>query len=124
MKVKELGLAMRKVRFTPGPVELQEIQKEVDLKHEKDLTEAKAIAFKTKQPVKEVVSGIDRKWFCQMMSAKMKEFQSEKELSDAFNILDEDGSGEIDAEEFAFVMRHLGQGYTDKEIADMIKAAD
>lgn len=25
MKVKDLGLAMRKVRFTPGPVELQEI---------------------------------------------------------------------------------------------------
>lgn len=59
-----------------------------------------------------------------MMSAKMKEFQSEKELADAFNILDEDGSGEIDAEEFAYVMRHLGQGYTDKEINDMIKAAD
>lgn len=47
MKVKDLGLAMRKVRFTPGPVELQEIQKEVDLKTEKDLREAKAVAQKT-----------------------------------------------------------------------------
>jgi hypothetical protein len=32
---------MRKVRFTPGPVELQEIQKEVDLRTEKLLKEAK-----------------------------------------------------------------------------------
>jgi Ca2+-binding EF-hand superfamily protein len=61
-----------------------------------------------------VVSGIDREWFCKIISAKMIDFQSEKELSDAFNILDEDGSGEIDATEFAYVMRHLGQGYTDK----------
>lgn len=35
MKVNDLGLAMRKVRFTPGPVELQEIQKDVDIKTEK-----------------------------------------------------------------------------------------
>lgn len=54
----------------------------------------------------------------------MTEFQSEKELSDAFNILDEDGSGEIDAKEFEFVMLHLGQDFTAAEIKDMIKAAD
>lgn len=41
MKVQDLGLAMRKVRFTPGPVELQEIQKEVDIKTDKLLKEAK-----------------------------------------------------------------------------------
>lgn len=47
MKVKDLGLAMRKVRFTPGPVELQEIQKEVDLKQDKELKEAKLKAQTT-----------------------------------------------------------------------------
>jgi hypothetical protein len=54
----------------------------------------------------------------------MNEFQSEKELNEAFSILDEDNSGRIDAEEFKYVMRHLGQGFTDKEIDAMIKAAD
>jgi len=71
-----------------------------------------------------VVSGLDRKWFTNIISAKMNEFQSEKELAEAFSILDEDHSGQIDADEFKFVMRHLGQGFTDKEIDDMIRAAD
>jgi hypothetical protein len=38
---------MRKVRFTPGPVELQEISKEVDNKTDKDLREAQILAKKT-----------------------------------------------------------------------------
>ena len=54
----------------------------------------------------------------------MNAFQSEKELADAFDILDDDHSGQIDAKEFTFVMRHLGAGFTDQEISDMIKAAD
>jgi Ca2+-binding EF-hand superfamily protein len=43
----------------------------------------------------------------------MNDFQSEKELEEAFNIMDEDHSGSIDASEFEFVMRHLGAGFSD-----------
>ena len=55
-------------------------------------------------------------WFTKLMSQKMTEFSSERELVQAFDILDEDGSGAIEAKEFAFVMKHLGQGYSDAEI--------
>jgi hypothetical protein len=44
------------------------------MKTEKDLREAKAVAQKTGLPVKEVQSGIDRKWFCKLISSKMNEF--------------------------------------------------
>ena len=80
MKVADLGLAMRKVRFTPGPVELQEIQKEVDIKTEKDLKEAKKKAAlekdekKQREIIQDVVSGLDRKWFTKIISSKMNEF--------------------------------------------------
>jgi Ca2+-binding EF-hand superfamily protein len=113
MKVQDLGLAMRKVRFTPGPVELQEIQKEVDIKTDKLLKEAKKKALETKGVVPTIPSGVDRAWFTQIISAKMNDFQSEKELEEAFNIMDEDHSGSIDASEFEFVMRHLGAGFSD-----------
>lgn len=118
---------MRKVRFTPGPVELQEIQKEVDVKTEKLLLVLREEARKKndpKAPAPSVHAGVDRQWFTRIISAKMNEFQSEKELAEAFNILDTDGSKSIDTKEFAFVMRHLGQGFTDLEIKEMIKAAD
>ena len=63
IKVKELGLAMRKVRFTPGPVELQEIQKEVDVRTEKKLAELREQARKKNDPTAPVPSinaGVDR----------------------------------------------------------------
>jgi hypothetical protein len=74
LKVNDLGLAMRNVRFTPGPVELQEIQKEVDLRTDKLLREAKKKAAETGKEIQAVPIGLDRKWFTKIISAKMNEF--------------------------------------------------
>jgi len=46
-----------------------------------------------KAPPPSVPAGVDRQWFTNIISAKMNAFQSEKELADAFDILDDDHSG-------------------------------
>ena len=62
--------------------------------------------------------------FLGLMTKKLKETESAKDLEDAFKIFDEDGSGEIDAEEFKHVLENLGCNFSPWEIDEMLKAAD
>ncbi|GFX89041.1 calmodulin [Trichonephila clavipes] len=62
--------------------------------------------------------------FCFMMSNKMKERDSEKELKEAFRVFDKNGDGFISAPELRNVMTNLGEKLTDEEVEDMIKEAD
>lgn len=132
IKIDKLGLAMRKVKFTPGPVELQEIEKEINTKNEKALVALREYSKKSDEdkknknlkPPPPVQAGVDREWFTRIISSKMRDFQSDNELKEAFKILDEDNSGQIDREEFTFVMKHLDQGFTEKEIDEMVNMAD
>ena len=62
--------------------------------------------------------------FCLMMSNKMKERDSEKELKEAFKVFDKNGDGFISAPELRHVMTNLGEELTDEELEDMIKEAD
>lgn len=48
----------------------------------------------------------------------------EKELKEAFNAFDEDGSGFITKDELKLAMRQMGEKLSDKEIDEMIAAAD
>ncbi|CAL1280358.1 unnamed protein product [Larinioides sclopetarius] len=59
-----------------------------------------------------------------MMSNKMKERDSEKELKEAFRVFDKNGDGFISAPELRNVMTNLGEKLTDEEVEDMIKEAD
>lgn len=59
-----------------------------------------------------------------MMSNKMKERDSEKELKEAFRVFDKNGDGFISAPELRHVMTNLGEKLTDEEVEDMIKEAD
>ena len=62
--------------------------------------------------------------FCFMMSNKMKERDSEKELKEAFRVFDKNGDNFISAAELLHVMTNLGEKLTDEEAEEMIKEAD
>lgn len=62
--------------------------------------------------------------FLEHMRNKARERDSEKEIRDAFNVFDKDGSGSISANELRAVMTNLGEKLTDEEVNAMIKEAD
>ncbi|MEQ9371598.1 MAG: EF-hand domain-containing protein [Coleofasciculus chthonoplastes F3-SA18-01] len=53
----------------------------------------------------------------------MNEAEVER-LWQAFRVFDEDGSGEISADELGAVMRSLGQNPTDAQLYDMMQEVD
>uniref|UniRef100_A0A915P1N2 EF-hand domain-containing protein n=1 Tax=Meloidogyne floridensis TaxID=298350 RepID=A0A915P1N2_9BILA len=59
-----------------------------------------------------------------MMSRKVKESESEKELREAFQVFDKDNDGFISHFELRFVMQNLGEDLTDFEVKEMIREAD
>jgi len=62
--------------------------------------------------------------FKDIMRAKLLQDRSLNDLKDAFKILDRDGSGSIDADEFRDVMRGLSANFSEEEIEKMVIAAD
>lgn len=67
---------------------------------------------------------IDFPEFLTLVSRKMKDTDSEEELSEAFKVFDRDGTGFISAVELRHVMANLGEKLTDEEVAEMIREAD
>ena len=58
------------------------------------------------------------------MNRKMKDTDSEEEITEAFRIFDKDSSGFISTAEFKHVMTNLGEKLTDDEIEEMMREAD
>lgn len=54
----------------------------------------------------------------------MENPNSKDSLTEAFKVLDRDGSGSISSKELKTVMKELGEGLTDEEAEEMIKMAD
>ncbi|KAL8346909.1 hypothetical protein RB601_003445 [Gaeumannomyces tritici] len=50
--------------------------------------------------------------------------KEQRELLQAFEVIDQDGSGSISPDELRRALRHLGDFYTDEEITEMINHAD
>ena len=69
-------------------------------------------------------SYIEFERFKDIMRAKLLQDRSLNDLKDAFKILDRDGSGSIDADEFRDVMRGLSANFSEEEIEKMVIAAD
>lgn len=99
ISVEELGQVMRSLGQSPSEIELRDMIKEVDV----DLS-----------------GSIDFEEFKALMVAQKGDRKSRLKL--AFSVFDEDGSGEITANELRSVMSQFG--LTDRELDEMIKEVD
>jgi len=54
----------------------------------------------------------------------MVEQMTDRDLKEAFNLLDKDGSGSIDADEFREVMNSIDTEFNKKDIEEMVRMAD
>ncbi|CCC13842.1 hypothetical protein SMACR_07478 [Sordaria macrospora] len=100
---EELGVVMRELGLNPSKSELE------DLVNEADINKDGVINFEE---------------FLNLMSASVKETDTEKELLEAFKVFDKDGSGTISTEELRAVLKSLGEDMTDADVDEMIKLAD
>lgn len=99
----EVGIVMRALGQRPSEDELRKLIKEVDADGN---------------------GTIEFHEFLHMMSKKSKDVDREKELKEAFRILDRNGDGFITHDELSTVMANLGEKLTAEDIDDMIKEAD
>lgn len=99
----ELGDVMRSLGLKPTDGELQDMLHEVDSDH----------------------SGtIDINEFLALMSHVGSAQDTEDELRNAFHVFDKDGSGTISASEMREVLKTLGEDLSEKEINEIMSAAD
>lgn len=66
----------------------------------------------------------DFKNFSDFMAKHMVEQMTDRDLRDAFALLDKDGSGAIDADEFRDVMNSIDTEFNKKDIEEMVRMAD
>ena len=100
---KELGDLIRNLGQNPTEAEIQNMINEVDINNN---------------------GAIDFKEFLDIMLKKLKDFESEEELIEAFKIFDKDGNGLIGSEELLNVMLSLGEDSNKEEIEDLINEVD
>ncbi|KAJ7176678.1 calmodulin [Mycena filopes] len=100
---KELGTVMRSLGQNPTEAELQNMINEIDADNS---------------------SVIDFPEFLTMMARKMRDTDSEEEITEAFKVFDKDGNGYISTAELRHVMTNLGEKLTDSEVDEMIKESD
>lgn len=63
-------------------------------------------------------------YFLSLMSAKMQDQDSERQLLNAFNVFDHKQKGRIATEDFRGVINNLGEKLTANEIKEIMKEAD
>jgi len=66
---------------------------------------------------------IDFDMFCNLMTDKMKDVDSEKELKDAFRVLDDSGRGYINCKELQQICSKLGETLTEEQVGGMVREA-
>ena len=62
--------------------------------------------------------------FLQIMTVRLKVALSDKDLKAAFKLIDVDGSGSLDADEFRNILMNLGEKFDEEMIEEMIRQAD
>ena len=62
--------------------------------------------------------------FFKLMSKKMQERNPENEMREAFQLIDEDGTGRINFKKLKKAVAEIGENLTDKDIKEMIREAD
>ncbi|GAA54683.1 calcium-binding protein [Clonorchis sinensis] len=67
---------------------------------------------------------IDFNGFLICYGKSLQEEQDERDLRDAFRVLDKNKKGEIDVEDLRWILKELGDDLTEEEIDDMIRDTD
>ncbi|XP_055602120.1 calmodulin-A-like [Uranotaenia lowii] len=62
--------------------------------------------------------------FLAMMTVRLKDFNNEEELKEAFRIFDRDGNGMISAEELKVALKSFGEQLSDEEVEELLREAD
>lgn len=120
LDIKKIDKCMRALGFKPKPVEIPELVKAIQ--KEKDKMKE---TNKLNNVVKDVhYSYIEFEKFKEIMRGKLLQDRSLNDLKEAFKILDVDGSGSIDVDEFREVMRGLSANFSEEDIDKMVNAAD
>ncbi|CAL8070525.1 unnamed protein product [Calicophoron daubneyi] len=99
----DLGPAIRALNMKVKPDTLKEWADEVD-------TDATGL--------------IDFNGFLICYGKSLQEEQDERDLRDAFRVLDKNKKGEIDVEDLRWILKELGDDLTEEEIDDMIRDTD
>ena len=100
---EELGTLMRSLGSNPTNAELADLINEVD--------------FDGK-------GSIDFPAFLTMMAKRIKDYDSEEEVLDAFRVFDKDGNGHMLAADLKHLMISIGERVSDEELDEMIRAAN
>ncbi|XP_066242170.1 calmodulin-like protein 3 [Saccopteryx leptura] len=103
ISTQELGTVMRAVGLNPTQAELQCMVSEID--RDGDGT-------------------VDFPEFLGAMARRAKGGDSEEQIREAFRVFDKDGNGLVSAAELRHVMTRLGEKLSDREVDEMIQAAD
>ena len=62
--------------------------------------------------------------FCILVKMKMKEDDDEKELKELFRVLDKKKKGEVPVGDLRWILKELGDDFTEEEIDEMIADVD
>ncbi|KAL8171766.1 hypothetical protein V2J09_023570 [Rumex salicifolius] len=100
---KELNVAMRALGFEMTEEQIEQMIADVD---------------------KDGSGAIDFSEFCQMMTAKIGERDTKEDLMKAFHVIDHDKNGKISVADIHRIAKELGEPFNDREIEEMIDAAD
>ena len=101
--IKELGISVRSLGFTPEEKELNDIMEQFDANG----------------------SGtIEFEEFVELCEKQMKDPLTEAEIETAFKVFDKKGDGHVTASEFKALLTSMGEKLTDEEASEFIFDAD
>ena len=100
---EELGALMRSLGSNPTNAELADLINEVDF---------------------DGTGSINFPAFLTMMAKRIKDYDSEEEVLDAFRVFDKDGNGQMLAADLKHLMMSIGERVSDEELDEMIRVAN
>jgi|Transcript_15206 calmodulin len=62
--------------------------------------------------------------FLKLMADKMKEPEPEDDIREAFQVMDKDGNGYLNAKELRYVLTNIGEPLTEEEVEKILADAD
>lgn len=115
--------AMQQLGQNPRDFEITDIEKKLRMQQADDLKNTSIDQVEKARLMKQQIH-ITFEMFLQIMTVRLKVALSDKDLKAAFKLLDVDGSGSLDADEFRNILMNLGEKFDEEMIEEMIRQAD